>query len=361
MSGKRTVAQLESLVSALPEAERTLFRRIFHVTTDTAEVVVPDTMAAFVQSRFGSLEAVSQQTVVKVTNLVTLDGAIYNPLRAIRPRDAPDSPLPDEIVEGGPEDPFCAPLEQTTENTFGRVRGAHSVTAANLVPFEGFHAVVIFDNHNPLAFTEETLGDALDTALAWARLAHSQDAEARYFFLFWNCLWRAGGSRVHGHMQATLGRDMHHAQVEALRRAALRYRLEHGANYFEDLCAVHDALGLTARVEDARILACLTPRKEKEVWVVSQDIDRPFRRALYEALRVYVRELGVKSFNMALLLRPMDSAPEDWSGFPAIGRIVDRGQLNSRVSDIGAMELFGTSVVSSDPFLVAEALRRYVK
>jgi len=361
MTSKRSIAQLESTVMALPEAERALFQRIFHVTTDTARVVIPDAMADFVQSRFGSLEAVSEQTIVKVTNLITLDAAIYNSLRAIRPRDIDTSPLPPEIVKGGTGDPFCSPLEQTTEDTFGRVRGAHCVTAANLVPFERFHSVVIFDNHNPLDFTEETLGDALDTALAWARLAHCQDAEARYFFLFWNCLWRAGGSRVHGHMQATLGRGMHQAQVEALRRAALLYRLGHGTSYFEDLCAVHEALGLATRVDDTRIFAYLTAKKEKEVWVVSEEMDDSFRHALYEAVHTCVEELGVRSFNMALLWRPIDSVAEDWSDFPVIARIVDRGELTSKVSDIGSMELFGTSVVSSDPFTIGEALRRSVK
>lgn len=361
MTNKRSIAQLESAVAALPAAEQALFRRIFHVTAGKARLVVPDLMAEFVQSRFGSLEAVSEQTIVKVTNLITLDATIYNSLRAARPRDTLASPIPPEIGEGETGDPFCSPLEQTTEDTFGRVRGVHSVTAANLVPFEQFHSVVIFDRHNPLDFTEETVSDALDTALAWARLAHCADKEARYFFLFWNCLWRAGGSRVHGHMQATLGRDMHHAQVEALRRAALLYRLGHGADYFEDLCAVHETLGLAAHVGDARILAYLTAKKEKEVWVVSEQLGDSFRHALYEALRAYVHELGVRSFNMALLWRPIDTAPEDWSGFPVIARIVDRGDLNSRVSDIGAMELFGTSVVSSDPFSIGEALRRLVR
>lgn len=360
MSGSRSIAQLDSIVGSLPESERTMFERIFRVTTDTANIVVPDSMAAFVQSRFGSLDAVSEQTVVKVTNLITLDGTVFNPLRAIRPRDTSTSPLPAEIAEGETGDPFCSPLEQTTEDTFGRVRGAHSVTAANLVPFERFHSVVIFDKHNPLDFTEEAISDALDTALKWAEKAHCEDKEARYFFLFWNCLWRAGGSRVHGHMQATLGKGMHQAQVEALRRAALLYRLGHGTSYFDDLCAVHEALGLAARVGDTRVLACLTPKKEKEVWVVSERLDDAFRHALYETVRVYVHELGVRSFNMALLWRPIDSVPEDWRGFPVIARLVDRGDLTSRVSDIGSMELFGTSVVSSDPFVIGEVLRRSV-
>lgn len=356
-NAERTIVELERLVSELPEPERERFARIYSVTTDVAEVVIPAPMMPFVEKRFGSADAVTRQTIVKVTNLVTMEAANFNALRARRPRYTGEQIPSAEIAEGSSEDPFCSPLEQTTENTFGRVRGAQSVTAANLVPFDRFHSVIIFDHQNPLEFTRESLSDALDTALTWARLAHSHDNEARYFFLFWNCLWRAGASRVHGHLQATLGRGMHYAQVESLRRAALLYRLGHGDNYFDDLIAVHRALGLLTELEGMAVFASLTPKKEKEVWIVSPRLDDALKRALYETLRLYVHRLHVQSFNMALLWRPIDSVPEDWDGFPVIFRLVDRGSLNSRVSDIASMELYGSTVVSSDPFEVADAIQ----
>ena len=57
------------------------------------------------------------------------------------------------------------------------------------------------------------------------------------------------------------------------------------------------------------------------------------------------------------LLPPLGETPQDWQGFPCVIRIVDRGPLGMRTSDIGAMELFAEPVVASDPFGVAEALR----
>ncbi len=355
-ANERTIADLERLVAALPQAERERFARIFHVVTDTADVVVPASMQAEVEALFGSAEPVLRQTLVRVTNLITLEGTLFNPLRQHRPHDERHAATVD-IPAAGPDDPFCAPLERTTENSFGRVRGAHSVTAANLVPIERYHSVIIFDEHNPLAFTEASIADALETALAWARLAHSADADARYFMLFWNCLWRAAASRVHGHMQAVLGKGMHYAQVEALRRAALLYRIGHGADYFADLCAAHEALGLGVQTRGVRVFAYLAPKKEKEVWVVAERIGPAFVHGIYGALQAYVRYLGVQSFNLALLWRPIDSVPEDWGDFPVIARMVDRGPLHSRTSDVGAMEFFGSSVVSADPFGVADALR----
>jgi hypothetical protein len=48
---------------------------------------------------------------------------------------------------------------------------------------------------------------------------------------------------------------------------------------------------------------------------------------------------------------------EDWDGFPAMVRLVDRGDSKKVTSDIGAMELYASSVISSDPFEVAKMLR----
>ena len=39
-------------------------------------------------------------------------------------------------------------------------------------------------------------------------------------------------------------------------------------------------------------------------------------------------------------------------------RIVDRGDLGSRVTDFGGMELYAQSVIGTDPFFIAQNLRR---
>jgi len=48
---------------------------------------------------------------------------------------------------------------------------------------------------------------------------------------------------------------------------------------------------------------------------------------------------------------------EEWSGFPVLVRIVDRGDPRTVASDMGAMELYASSVISSDPFEVARSLK----
>jgi hypothetical protein len=351
----RSIAQLQEMVFGLPEAERDRVARIYQVSTTTGRLRAPDSMKPWIEEHFGSVAAVEEQEIVKVTNLITLEGALYNQLRARRPMEAKAEPET-EVEIAGTGGPFCHPETGTPEDLFGRVRGKHCVTASNVAKYDGFHGLVIFDEHNPLVFSADSIADYLQTALTWARKAHNADSAARYFFFLWNALWRAGASIIHGHAQMTLGRSIHYGRVEALRRAAMLYRLAHGTSYFDDLVAVHRSLGLATTYGDTQVLAHLTPVKEKEVLLVGQRLDRDMTDALYRVLHTFVHRLGVRSFNVVLYLRPIDAVQEDWSGFPPIFRIVDRGDLRSRTTDIGAMELYASSVISSDPFRVIEAL-----
>jgi len=67
--------------------------------------------------------------------------------------------------------------------------------------------------------------------------------------------------------------------------------------------------------------------------------------------------LGVRAFNAVVFGPPLGGAELGWEGFPLVARFVDRGNPLSPTSDIAGMELFGTSVVASDPFELARALR----
>lgn len=352
----RGIIHLEELLGALSAGERERFARVFQVNTTTGELKPPPAMHEWIEKYFGTVEAVRRQRIVKVTNLITLEGALFNELRANRPMESRAAGDLQQTIMSNAGDPFCRPLEGTPEDVFGRVKGKHCITASNVAKYDGFHGLVVFDEHNPLHFTAEEVADYMDTALHWARQAHCADQEARYFFLMWNCLWKSGASILHGHMQMTLSRGMHYAKIEHLRRAALLYRLGHGANYFDDLYAIHQALGLTAEYNQVRILAYLTPIKEKEVILLSKCFDEDLKEAIYRVLDCFVTRLGVTSFNLALCMRPIDSVVEDWQEFPMVVRIVDRGDPNNRTADFGTMELYASSVITSDPFQVAQAL-----
>lgn len=356
MPSHLNIAYLYDLVATLPTATRAIFDRIFHVSATTGQIAPPESMKPWIEKQFGSVDAVRIQRIVKVTNLVTMEGSLFNELRASRPMEVKQSSDLQKTIADNLGDPFCKPLEGTPADVFGRVRGKHSITASNVAKYDGFHGVVVFDEHNPLIFSPEKVSDYIETALEWAHEAHQVDREARYFFFLWNCLWKSGASILHGHAQMTLSRDMHYAKIEHLRRSALRYREAHGVNYFDDLYTVHQVLGLTLENGQTRILAYLTPIKEKEVLLISEELDQDLKDSIYKVLKGFVERLGVQSFNLALYQKPIADVEEDWGGFPVVVRIVDRGDPDNKTADIGAMELYAASVIASDPFHVAEAL-----
>ena len=197
----------------------------------------------------------------------------------------------------------------------------------------------------------------MDTAQRWAEKAHEYEPEAKYFLFMWNCLWKAGASIIHGHSQVTLTQDMHYAKIEELRRDSLAYTQQHNSNYFDDLFHVHEALGLGFRWRDVRIMASLTPVKERETWLIADEMSQDLKLALCRVLQAFLVRFHVTSFNVALAMPPIAEVEEDWSHFPTIFRIVDRGDPMSRTTDIGAMELYAATVIGTDPFFVADQLR----
>ncbi len=353
------IAELEDLIAGLPAEARASAERLYLVTTTIGRLDPPAEMGPWIEKLFGSVDAVRRQKIVRVTDLVTLEGALFNELRARRPMEVKGTDEVRRTIEDSRGDPFDHPDSGTPADTFGRVRGAHGVTASNIAKYDGYHGVLVFDEHDPLAPADtEIVRDHLATARRWALAAVEEDPAARYYFLMWNCLWRAGGSIVHGHMQMTTTRGMHYPKVEALRRAALAYRARHGHGYFDDVWAVHHALGLGVEVGRARVLASLTPVKEREVVVLGRpgDDETALADGIARAVAAY-RTLGVVAHNMAVYLPPLAPDGEEWGHFPPVARLVDRGDPANKTSDIGAMELYAASVISSDPFRVADALR----
>jgi hypothetical protein len=346
---------LDEIVAGLPHEQRSLFERIFCITCHFGELLPPPEMLRWIEKQFGSIEPTLNQKIVRVTNLITLDGVLFNWLRSSRPVWKSDFNLDEELAKDR-NDPLNNPLHGTPADVFGRIRGRFCVTASNIAKFDAFHGLIVFDEANPLKWDREHLRDYLETGERWAIEAHRIDPAARYYLLIWNCLWRAGASLLHGHAQVMLGRDMHYAGVELLRRNGLRYQADYRTNYFDDLYRVHEMVGCAFEREGIRILANLAPKKEHEVLLMAAYPSDALKDAIYDVLATLRDEIGVRSFNLAIYRPPLGSTDENWEGFPVIVRIVDRGELSSRTADFGAMELYAASVVSSDPFKLATAL-----
>jgi hypothetical protein len=357
------ITDLPRVNAALPEPEQALVERLFAVTEAEGVIAPPAEMQPWLAETFGSAEATRRQRVVRVMNRWTYEGAAFNPLRARRPisgaRRGSDASVRQRIAAARGDD-FCDPERRTPAEVFGRVRVGRVSAASNVAKADGWHAALIFDEHDPLAVDAQGVADLLATAEAWTTRVREIDPAAQRLFLSWNCLWRAGASQVHAHAQVTLSAGMAQACVEGWRAAANHYRRETGDEYFADLASAHRALGLVAESGQVERFASLTPVKEREIVLLAPaslgltGIATP----LAQTLRVMRDALGVQAFNLALFGPPLgDEVDEGWAGFPLVARLVDRGDPTSDVSDIAAMELFGSSVIASDPFDVARALR----
>lgn len=391
---EKRIDALPEIIAALSVSERALVERIFQVVVTEGDVVPPVEMMPWLERTFGSVDAVRHQRIVRVTNRWTYEGATFNALRSRRPSSgasqSPSSAADVELrqrIEQARGDDFCDPEHHTPADTFGRVRGRHVITASNVAKADGWHGVGVFDRHDPLALDAPLVEDVLSVAGEWAGQAHAADLQALHLFFLWNCLWRAGASLVHGHVQMTLSREMPHARVALLRAAAERYHAETSGDYFADLVEAHRVLGLTTD-DDAsdtgedefdtagmapggkvERFASLTPVKEREVVLIAPTyydgrLDPAELGGLADTLTptllVALHDLDVRSFNVAAFGPPLAtprSSGDSWSGFPLIARFVDRGNPLSPTVDVAALELFGSSVIASDPFDVARSLR----
>ncbi|WP_201783459.1 hypothetical protein [Herpetosiphon geysericola] len=359
--GGAVITHLPRLVAGLPPSVAALWRQLFRVDVSHGTIHPPDRMHGWIERAFGSVEAVLHQEIIRVTNLWTLEGAIFNRIRGLRPQQGRYQSDIDQIIaaSAGPQDEagFCTPESGTPEDRFGRVRGRYCLSASNVAKFDGWHGVLIFDQHNPLNFNLERVEDYIQTAGRWFDAVHSADPQAIYPFFIWNSLWRSGASVIHGHAQMSVSHGMAYPKVEMLRRTAEQYQLQNNSNYFQDVWRVHRALGLSLNIHSDNTygFVSLTPVKEKEVVLFGND-PQELAQSLYHVLDCFVTELGVQSFNVSMTLPPLTDTPESWDNLPTIVRIVDRGDPNSRGSDIGAMELYAATVVASDPFNIANAL-----
>lgn len=378
---ERRIDLLPEIISGLPTYERTLANQLFQIDLTEGSIVPPPEMRPWLAKTFGEETAALHQTVVRVTNRWTLEGATFNPLRSRRPASGATSsgqpnPPPEVLsrIEETIGDDFCDPLHRTPADVFGRVQGRHVTTAANVAKADGWHSVGIFDRHNPLAIDSPLVADMLAVVGEWAGRAHQVDPAARFLFLFWNCLWRAGASLVHGHVQMTLSHQHAHAKIEHWRASAERYQRETGSDYFADLAAVHRALGLSAGDDKSDWFASLTPAKEREIvlfaptyhdGLLAPEELGVLSDQLYATLSLMQQPMGVLAFDAGIFGPPLaTSSPStditkevNWSGFPLVARVVDRGNPSSPTSDIASMELFGSSVVATDPFDVARVLQ----
>jgi hypothetical protein len=354
------ILKLNELVEKLSSEDKKLFNNIFKMSKGTGELAIPPEMHDWIKPRFGEISTVEKQDILQVVNNITYEGALFNHLRSKRPIEAKTDENEEKTLQETKGCAFCDPLKLTPADTFGRVKGKHCITASNIAKYDGLHGLVIFDEHYPFVFEAERINDYLNTAQEWLKQAHNSYNEAVFPFIMWNCTWRAGASVIHGHMQTLLS-ETPYPKIEALNNNANNYFKKYNRNYWQDLFHIHNVLGLGIQPKpDINVMSYLTPIKEKELLINAHNLDSNLGLALAGLLKCYYN-IGVRAFNLVIMMKPFELANHpEWSELPVTIRLVDRGNLKNKTTDIGAMELYACSVIETDPFKTIESLKQYI-
>ena len=76
------IVDLPDIAAALGAEAAARVGRLFHIERIEGRCVIPPTMVEWTQRQLGDVAQVERQTVVRVVNRVTWDGALYNPAMA---------------------------------------------------------------------------------------------------------------------------------------------------------------------------------------------------------------------------------------------------------------------------------------
>ncbi|MGZ7067277.1 MAG: hypothetical protein ACXVHT_03175, partial [Methanobacterium sp.] len=374
-----SILELEDKIKSIKKEDEEQYRMInsiFHVSSATGSMKIPSTYRKRILEIFGKkdnegniiesekevIKRIETQKIVKTYNKWIGSGSLFNSLRASRPgmgqeEIADIKKKVDEYIKGSEEGcEFCYPEINTPEDVFGRVKGKHCITGSNLAKYDAWSSVIFFKRHHPLEFSLEEVSDYIDTGFKWFKKVHNYDKKFKYPFFLWNCLQKAGASQVHSHAQILMTDEIHYAKPQFLRKIFRQYMQLTGNNYFREVYKAHEALGLTLNGE-VDGFASITPIKEKEIIIITRDNpaeNESIKETIYKVLRCFIDELGVTSFNMVISCPAFGE-----SSFPYMIQIVDRGSIFKTTVDTGAMELYGSSVISDDPYNVIKAVNNF--
>jgi len=340
------ITEIKNISKKLPKKEKEIFNRIFRVYVGEGFLKYPESMEKWIKERWKP-EDVKKQKIVRIENKITGESSLFNELRSNRPVKNYDKI---EKVKPSKDCPFCNAEKLTPEDTFGRVRGKYCVTASNVAKYDCIHGIIIFNEHNPYSFERERVSDYLDVAMKWFRKAHEENERATYPYIMWNCMWRAGASLDHGHLQVLLN-SKKYEKARKLESAGEKYKKKYGNAYWDDLYKVSKKLGIGLELKDVRVFESLTPFRDKETVIYGKSLNKNFKDVVSLVLKSFYK-IGVRSFNMFFYLPPLNE-----KGY-VIAKLVDRGNLAHKNSDVGAMEIFATPVINDDPFKVAKKLKK---
>ena len=103
---------------------KALWHRIYEIDVLHGKLELVPGLRSWVEEKLGSGPEVENQKIIRTTNLISGEGALFNSLRSRRPTARfPETDLESLVEEHRSNCPFCSPEERTPGERFGRIRG----------------------------------------------------------------------------------------------------------------------------------------------------------------------------------------------------------------------------------------------
>lgn len=320
---------LEKKLNSNSEIKK-IFERIFEVEEYQVNLVDPRAKEIFSQFL--------NQKITIIRNKILKTETIFNYKRGKR-----HLPQGGEIFKDD-YDPFCNGEAKTINDELGRMENQSAKIVANISKMAPFHSVLFFKKHELDDLTEKDFLQALELANDWFKKVREK-FQTKIGILIWNFHYRAGASIYHPHFQLL---SYYHlpSKFENLIFLTENYRQTYNTSYFDDLFMVLEFLGLAKKENDFKIWLNLTPIKQNEI-----NFEGKLEKANGEIFWSYfqkLKKIAFQSFNLLSLAFI--------SKLPNLTFLVDREEPSKIASDFGSLEVFMNSVVSYNPFDLAEQI-----
>jgi len=277
------------------------------------------------------------QKITIIRNKILNTETIFNVSRAKRHLSKRNLSFKDEY------DPFCR-NDLTLDDEVGPMENEAVKIVTNISKMAPFHSVLYFKKHEFDDLNEKDLRAALNLAFLWFKKIEEK-FKTKTSILIWNYNYRSGASIYHLHFQLL---SFYHTPMkfEFLKSKLEEYQNKFKRDYFEDLFKTLKFLGLAKEERELKIFLNLTPIKEKEINFLGE-FNEEHVLFFWNYLKK-LRSFGFENFNFLYLVNS--------EKIKNIAFLVDRGESHKITSDFGSLEVFMNSVVSYDPFELAEKI-----
>ena len=97
------------------------------------------------------------------------------------------------------------------------------------------------------------------------------DPKAQYPDLSWDCMYKAGASQIHTHLQVSMGKNAYHGMMRRWLDASARYNNDYERDFLDDFVLIHKALGLVYEYKEVSVIVNIIPVKDQEIMIVADD------------------------------------------------------------------------------------------